>query len=44
MKPLVDPKFDMLPTKVAAYVTEFDATGNGVIPKKDARQMAPFIQ
>mmetsp|Transcript_17611 Transcript_17611/g.31601 ORF Transcript_17611/g.31601 Transcript_17611/m.31601 type:complete len:508 (-) Transcript_17611:257-1780(-) len=44
VKPLVDPKFDMLPTKVAAYVTEFDATGNGVIPKKDAKQMAPFIQ
>eukprot|EP00467_Chlorarachnion_reptans_P005014 CAMPEP_0114517538 /NCGR_PEP_ID=MMETSP0109-20121206/17948_1 /TAXON_ID=29199 /ORGANISM="Chlorarachnion reptans, Strain CCCM449" /LENGTH=515 /DNA_ID=CAMNT_0001698067 /DNA_START=98 /DNA_END=1645 /DNA_ORIENTATION=- len=42
VKKLVDPKFDQLPTKVAAYVKDFEA--GGIISKKDQKQMAPFIQ
>uniref|UniRef100_A0A6V3RPI2 beta-ketoacyl-[acyl-carrier-protein] synthase I n=1 Tax=Lotharella globosa TaxID=91324 RepID=A0A6V3RPI2_9EUKA len=42
VKRLEDVKFDVLPTKVAAYVKDFD--GSKVIPKKDLKQMAPFIQ
>ncbi|GAB5368992.1 hypothetical protein AAMO2058_001366700 [Amorphochlora amoebiformis] len=39
---LTDPKFEVLPTKIAAYVSDFSS--DGIVPKKDQKQMAPFIQ
>eukprot|EP00466_Bigelowiella_natans_P005878 jgi/Bigna1/89924/estExt_fgenesh1_pg.C_580065 len=42
VKKLEDPKFDILPTKVAAYIKDLQT--EGIIPPKDAKQMAPFIK
>jgi 3-oxoacyl-[acyl-carrier-protein] synthase II len=47
IKKFTDPKFDGLPTQIAAYIetdgeNKFD--GEGIIGKKKAQQMAPFIQ
>jgi len=48
IKKFTDPKFDGLPTQIAAYIErgseegQFD--GNGILGKKKAQQMAPFIQ
>mmetsp|Transcript_14202 Transcript_14202/g.19728 ORF Transcript_14202/g.19728 Transcript_14202/m.19728 type:complete len:508 (+) Transcript_14202:18-1541(+) len=42
VKKLEHEKFNILPTKIAAYVKDFQP--EGIIPKKDLKQMAPFIQ
>jgi 3-oxoacyl-[acyl-carrier-protein] synthase II len=48
VKEIVDPKFEGLPVKVAAYIEkgseEGQFNGEGLLGKKQAQQMAPFIQ